>query len=175
MVQDSIWHRKIGPFRQFLRDIADSTITVPEALHEWSKISYLPKIFKTMTVQVLLNNPKQIEELFHALRKMPHERSFKFPYNKKERERELIELLSEDYNIKIDRAYSKVVSGYYNDGSTAFTYGLEAAMAPFNDRNDMMAGEVEFIGNINSGMHLDGGESFFPVVISDGSTRAVNC
>ncbi len=115
-----------------------------------------------MTVQELLINPKQIEELYHALRKMLPEKNFRFPYNRKEREQELIELLAEDYNIIKDKAHAKVVPGYYYDGAISFTYGLEAAMAPFNDGNDMMAGEVEFIGNINSGMHIiDDGSGFF--------------
>jgi hypothetical protein len=115
-----------------------------------------------MTIQELLNNPKQIEELYYVLKKVQPERNFKFPYNRKEREQELIELLAEDYNTMIDKAHSKVVSGHYNDGSIAFSYGLEVAMAPFNDGNDRMAGHVEFIGNINSGMHVvDDGSGFF--------------
>jgi predicted flap endonuclease-1-like 5' DNA nuclease len=161
MTEDSVWYRKIGPFRQFFRDIADSSTTVAEALGGWKERSYIPKTLKTMTVQELLNNPKQIEELYYAMKRMQPERHFKFPYNKKEREQELIDLLASDYNIMTDKAHAKVVSGHYNDGSTAFTYGLEAAMAPFNDHDDMKAGEVDFIGNINSGMHLDSGESFF--------------
>lgn len=162
MTQDSIWYRRIGTFRQFLKDITDKDLTIPEVLYGWREISYLPKAFKTMTVQGLLNNPKQIEELYHALRKMPPEKNFKFPYNRKEREQELIELLTADYNIMKDKACAKIVSGYYYDGAISFTYGLEAAMAPFNDGNDMMAGEVEFIGNINSGMHIiDDGSGFF--------------
>jgi hypothetical protein len=61
-----------------------------------------------------------------------------------------------------DRACAKIVPGFYTDGAIAFSYGLEAAMAPFNDGNDRMAGKIEFIGNINSGIHvIDDGSSFF--------------
>jgi hypothetical protein len=159
MTEDSVWYRKIGPFRQFFKDIADSSITVAEALGGWKERSYIPKTLKTMTVQELLNNLKQIEELYYAMKRMQPERHFKFPYNKKERAQELIDLLSNDYNIMVDKAHAKVVSGYHNDGTISFTYGLEAAMAPFNDGTDTRAGEIEFIGNINSGMHLDGGKA----------------
>ena len=163
MVNDSIWYRKIGTFRQFLKDINDKALIIPEALNGWREISYLPRVFKTMTVQELLNAPRQIEELYHALRKMPPEKGFPFPYNRKEREQELIELLAEDYpNIMKDRACAKIVPGFYTDGAIAFSYGLEAAMAPFNDGNDRMAGKIEFIGNINSGIHvIDDGSGFF--------------
>jgi|GEM_PF-1234768 len=162
MTEDSVWRRKLNPFRQFLRDIADtSNTTVVEALSGWRERSYIPKNLKTMTVQELLNDQKQIEELYYAMKRMQPERHFKFPYNRKERERELIGLLSSDYNIMTDRAHAKVTSGYYNDGTISFTYSLEAAMAPFNDGSDARAGEIEFIGNINSGMHLDSGESLF--------------
>jgi hypothetical protein len=110
----------------------------------------------------LLSNPKQIEELYYALKKIPPERHFKFPYNRKEREQELIDTLAEDYNIMVDKAHAKVVSGYAYDGTIAFSYGLESAMAPFDDGNSYQAGEIEFIGSINSGMHIiDDGSGFF--------------
>ena len=104
MIEDSIWYRKVGTFRQFLKDVADKNLTIPDVLYEWREQSVIPKEFKTMTVQELLNNPRQIEQLYHALRRMPSEKKFKFPYNKKERERELIELLAQDYNIMTDKA-----------------------------------------------------------------------
>jgi hypothetical protein len=162
MIEDSIWYRKVGTFRQFLKDVADKNLTIPDVLYEWREKSVIPKEFKTMTVQELLNNPRQIEELYHALRRMPPEKKFKFPYNKKERERELIELLAQDYNIMVDKAQVKIVPGYYQYGDIAFSFGFEAAMAPFDDCNDKKAGELEFIGNINSGMHIiDDGSGFF--------------
>jgi hypothetical protein len=162
MIEDSIWYRKVGTFRQFLKDVADKNLTIPDVLYEWREQSVIPKEFKTMTVQELLNNPRQIEQLYHALRRMPSEKKFKFPYNKKERERELIELLAQDYNIMTDKARVKIVPGYYQYGDIAFSFGLEVAMAPFNDGNDKKAGELEFIGNINSGMHIiDDGFGFF--------------
>jgi hypothetical protein len=172
MIQDSVWHSKLGRFRDFLKDIADKNLTILEVLDEWKEKSFIPEDFKKMKVQELLNNPKYIEELYYALKKRQPDRNFKFPYNKKEREKELIELLSQDYNILAHRAHVKIVSRFYQpasgDGVPAFSFGIEAAMAPFNDGNDRMAGEFDFIGSINSGMHIiDDGSGFY----SDGFFR----
>jgi hypothetical protein len=51
MVKDSIWYRKIGTFRQFLKDINDKALIIPEALNGWREISYLPRVFKTKLLQ----------------------------------------------------------------------------------------------------------------------------
>ena len=161
MVQDSIWYRRQGLFRQYLNDIDDKTLTVKESLSTFREQDYTPKDFKNMKIQDLLSNPKRIEELFFALRKMLPESKFRLPYKKVEREQELIHLLAEDYRIDIDKAQSKIVTGNYNDGTIAFNYCLEAAMAPFSEADISSAGDIKFIGNINSGMHIDGGSSFF--------------
>ena len=161
MVQDSIWHRRQGPFRQFLNDLDDKMLTVKEALSTFREQDYTPKDLKNMKIQDLLSNPKRIEELFYALRRKLPESKFRLPYKKVEREQELIHLLAEDYNIDKGRAQSKIVSGKYNDGTIAFNYCLEAAMAPFREADISSAGDIKIIGNINSGMHIDGGSSFF--------------
>jgi hypothetical protein len=162
MTQDSVWHRRLNTFATLFRNVADKTTTVVEVIGRWREASYIPKPLKHMTVQQLIENPRQIEELYYDLKRCQPERHFKFPYNRKEREQELLDLLSEDYNIIVDKAHAKVVPGYAYDGTVAFTYAIEAAMAPFNDGHDNDAGEVEFIGSINSGMHIiDDGAGFF--------------
>ena len=158
---DSIWHRKQGPFRQFLGDITDKSTIVPNALWDFRELKRLPKEFRTMTLQELLSNPKLIEKLFNALREMPPDRSYKLPYTKEDRQHELIELLAQDYNIDLKHTHPRIVTGHYDDGSIAFNYVLEVVLAAFKDRDDTLAGRVEFLGYINSDTAVDFGEEYF--------------
>jgi hypothetical protein len=158
---DSIWHRKQGPFRQFLGDIVDQSTIVPDALGDFRELKVLPKEFSQMTLQELLSSPKLIERLYSALRKMPPDKSYKLPYTKEDRQRELIELLAQEYNIDLRHTHPRIVTGHYDDGSIAFNYALEVVLAAFKDRDDTMAGRVEFLGYINSDTAVDFGGEYF--------------
>ena len=94
---------------------------------------------------------------------MQPESKFKLPYKRKAREIEIIRDIAEDYDIDIDKAKSRVVTGHYNDGTRAFNYAIEIAVAPRKgiDENVNDAGKIDFIGNINDTPSIDGGEGYF--------------
>ena len=93
---------------------------------------------------------------------MQPESKFKLPYKKAYREKELIDSIAENYEIDTKKAQAKVVTGHYDgDGTQVFNYALEVVIAPRKDIGVSHAGEVEFIGNINSTPSIDGGAGYF--------------
>ena len=161
---DSIWYHEPREFREFLKTITDKSITVADALVQFRELKCLPMSFKEMTVQDLISNPKEMQKLYYALRSgMQPESKFKLPYKRKAREVEIIRDIAEDYDIDIDKAKSRVVTGNYNDGTRVFNYAIEVAVAPRKgiDQNVNDAGKIDFIGNINDTPSIDGGEGYF--------------
>lgn len=115
-----------------------------------------------MTVHELSKSPLLIQELYETLRKrMQPESKYKLPYNKAEREKQLIDNIAENYAIDKEKAQAKVITGHHNDGTREFNYALEVVIAPRTDLDGKHAGEVEFIGSINSTPSIDGGEGYF--------------
>ena len=94
---------------------------------------------------------------------MAPESRYKLPYNKEDREKELIENIGEVYDVDKEHAQAKVVTGHYSNEDTGqeFNYALEVVVAPRKDKGVESAGEVEIIGNINSTPSIDGGEGYF--------------
>jgi hypothetical protein len=73
---DSIWRSTISEFRDYINGITDKSITIQDALDTIREVKCLPKKYlisegnnKTITVQDIAYNNKQIAELFSALRK----------------------------------------------------------------------------------------------------------
>jgi len=161
-MQDSIYYHKPGHFREFIRVITDKSISVSEALATFREVKCLPNKFKQMTVHELSKSPVLIQELYETLRKrMQPESKYKLPYNKAEREKQLIDNIAENYAIDKEKAQAKVITGHHNDGTREFNYALEVVIAPRTDLDEKHAGEVEFIGSINSTPSIDGGEGYF--------------
>ena len=118
-----------------------------------------------MTVQQLSDDSKMIGELAQSLRYgMKPEYRFKLSYKIQDRERELIDSLSESIPIDRSKVKAKIVLGHYknmNNGFQEFNYCLEVAMAPRTDIGIESAGTVTIIGNINSTPSIDGGHRYF--------------
>jgi hypothetical protein len=165
MPQDSIYYRKPGGLREYIKRISDKSITVLEAFSTFREIRVLPSKFKDMTVQTLSDSPKLMQELSKGLiDRMQPESKYNLPYKKAEREKELIESVAEVYDVDKTKAQSKVVTGHYKDPNSTqeFNYAIEVVVAPRKDLNiEKHAGEAEFIGNINSTPSIDGGEGYF--------------
>ena len=167
MTQDSIRYFKgIGEFKHLIQRIDDRNQTVAEALSTFRETKCLNNTFKQMTVQKLVDEPRLIIDLAEALRNgMEPQSQLKLPYKKTEREQELIEDLGMNYRIDRERTAAKIITGYYKNESTKqeFPYYLEAVMAPKSDigGGPRHAGEIEIIGNLNSSLSLDYGESYF--------------
>src|SRR5439155_26281652 len=112
-MQDSIYYHKPGHFREFIRVITDKSISVSEALATFREVKCLPNKFKQMTVHELSKSPVLIQELYETLRKrMQPESKYKLPYNKAEREKQLIDNIAENYAIDKENAQAKVLTVY---------------------------------------------------------------
>jgi hypothetical protein len=118
-----------------------------------------------MRVQALADDARLMQEFVDSLtRGMQPESKYKLPYKKAEREKEMIENMAEVYDIDKSNAQSKVVTGHYKDPNSTqeFNYAVEVVVAPRKDLDvSKHAGEVEFIGNINSTPSIDGGTNYF--------------
>ena len=118
-MQDSIYYHKPRHFREFIRVIADKSISVSEALVTFREVKCLPNKFKQMTVHELSKSPVLIQELYETLRKrMQPESRYKLPYNKAERQKQLIDNIAENYAIDKEKAQAKVITGHHNDGDS---------------------------------------------------------
>ncbi len=140
---------------------------VPKALATFRELKVLPKEFKTMTIQQLVDNTEKIRYLFTELRARMQPESPKLPYNKKARERELIQDLAQNYEIDVNEARAKVViytwpSEHEHDrfSSQIFNPIIEVAIAPRRTRQYGVS-QIEIIGSINSVPGIDGGETYF--------------
>jgi hypothetical protein len=163
MTLDSIYHFRPSQFGDYCRRIIDKSIFVSDALKTFRELKCLPARLKQMTVQELIDNPQSIQDLYNALRycMRPESKFKRLPYDKVEREKELIENIAEVYDIDKKKAKAKIIRGHYNDGIQSFDYILEVVAAPKRDTSVEYAGEVKFIGNINSTPSIDGGEGYF--------------
>lgn len=135
-MNDSIWYYKLGQFREYIKTIADKTMTVSDALGTFRELKCIPARLKQMTIQELASNVEEIQALYKALRNgMQPESKFKLPYKRKARELEIIRDIAEEYDIDIDRARARVITGHYNDcGARVFNYAIEIAVAPRSKR-----------------------------------------
>ncbi len=165
MTQDSVYYFKgVGEFKNFLRNIDDKTLNLSETLSTFRETKCLTDEFKRKTVQELIDKPSLILELNKALRNgMAPESRFKLPFKIVERQEELIENLAENYNIDIEKAKAKVVTGHYENDKTGqeFNYALEVVIAPSTALGHEYAGNISIIGNINSTPSIEGGQDYF--------------
>jgi hypothetical protein len=160
--QDSIYYYKPGQFKEYVRIIVDKSMLVSDALGTFRELKCLPARMKQRTVQELSASPQLIQGLYNALRNgMRPQSRFKLPYDKGEREKELIGNIAETYDIDTKKAKCKIVTGHYDDGVQVFNYALEIVVAPRKDIGVESAGEVEIIGNVNGTPSIDGGEGYF--------------
>jgi hypothetical protein len=162
--QDSIYYFTPGEFKNYFQSIEPKSIPVSDALVTFRELKCLPNKFKKMTVQQVADDVKLIQELFDGLKKMLPQSKYKLPYKKEEREKELVESLAENYSIDKEHTQAKVVTGHHKDEETGkeFNYAIEVVVAPRKDIGVDHAGEVEFIGNVNSTPSIDdSGESYF--------------
>jgi hypothetical protein len=161
---DSIYYYKRGEFKQYFRTITDQSILVSDALAGFREIKCLPKRHRVMTVQQVSDDPKLIAEVFQALREgIQPESKYKLPYDKEERQKEIVDNIAESYDIDKTKTQCKVVTGYYKDDKTGqqFPYAVEIAIAPRKDVGVDNAGELTFIGSVNDTPAIDGGERYF--------------
>ena len=75
----------------------------------------MKEIIKTITVQDIAYDNKQIVELFDALRKGMQPESLRLPFKTKDREKQLIDQLAKYENGKIDleNTHAKVAIGHF--------------------------------------------------------------
>jgi hypothetical protein len=181
---DSVWRSTFSEFRDYINGITDKSITIQDALDIIREARCLPKKYlisegnnKTVTVQDIAYNNKQIAELFDALRKGMQPESPNLPFKKiKDREKQLLEQLAKYKKgiIDVENAYTKIAIGHFpplqkgekakevDINERSFYYWIEAAIAPLNDlTSDDDAGKLEFIGCINGTPSLNGGISYF--------------
>lgn len=134
------------------------SIPVSDIFETWREHGSLAKKFKNITVKEAADNPKTITELWDGLHSMAAESKYKLPYDKEERQAELIENLAESYNIDKSQAQAKIITGHHKNEDTGheFNYAVEVVVAPRKDKGIKNAGEVEIIGNVNSTPAIDG-------------------
>jgi hypothetical protein len=112
--QDSIWYFDKREFRELIQGFGDENVTVELLLRGMNlrELPCLSKNFKNMTVGQLAADPSLIRQLFEGLRVgMKAPSKFKLPYKKAARELELKQALAENYDVEIDKAKAKVVTG----------------------------------------------------------------
>ena len=121
---DSVWRSTLSEFRDYINGITDKSITIQEALDTIREVRCLPKKYliseennnKTITVQDIAYNNKQIAELFDALRKGMQPESHNLPFKKiKGREKQLLEQLAKYKKGRIDleNAHAKIAIGHF--------------------------------------------------------------
>jgi hypothetical protein len=161
---DSMYYYKRSEFKQYFRTITDQSIVVSDALAGFREIKCLPKRLGELTVQQVSDDPKLIGVVYQALRDgMQPESKYKLPYDKEERQKEIVDSIAEGYEIDRKNTQCKVVTGYYKDDKTGqqFPYAVEIAIAPRTDLDVDDADEVTFIGSVNDTPAIDGGERYF--------------
>jgi hypothetical protein len=165
MVEDSIYHRKPGAVRDYVKRLVNKSVTIPEAFSTYREITVCPNKFRNMRVQQLADDPKLLQKFVNSLVKgMQPESKYKLQYKKAEREKEMVGNVGEVFDIDKSKTQSAVVTGHHKDPNSTqeFNFVIEAVVAPRTDLDvSKHAGEVEFIGNINSTPSIDGGEGYF--------------
>lgn len=138
MVQSSIYYYTEHKFTEYIKTITDKDIGIPEALDTFRERTAIPKRFTDMSISQLSSNNYEIINLFKELRNRMAPESPR-SRNGKQRGRELIEELAQDYNIDANAARARVIttqypsqSGQYRDRNTSqiFNFTLEIAIAP---------------------------------------------
>jgi hypothetical protein len=161
-LQDSAWYFKRSEFKEFISAIDDKSVTVEEtAFRDFREFPILSKEIRKKTVQEIAASPQLIQQLYEELRdtsKMASPTKFKLQIKKAVRELELKQNLAQDYDIDLDRAKAKVVTGCYEGDGVVFPYAIEAVIAPRKDwKYRYRPGDLEFIGYINDSPAIDGG------------------
>ena len=119
---DSIWRSTFSEFRDYINGIIDKSITIQDALDTIREVKCLPKKYlisevnnKTITVQDIAYNNKQIAELFSALRKGMQPESLNLPFKTKDREKQLLDQLAKykKGRINLENAHAKVAIGHF--------------------------------------------------------------
>jgi hypothetical protein len=120
---DSVWRSTFSEFRDYINSITDKSTTIQDALDTIREARCLPKRYiisegnnnKTITVQDIAYNNKQIAELFDALRKGMQPESPNLPFKRKDREKQLLEQLAKYKKGKIDleNAHAKIAIGHF--------------------------------------------------------------
>jgi hypothetical protein len=158
----SVWsYRDLADFRQFIRNLVNRSMSMSHALAEFREVSMLPKRLGQLTVEEVSTKTELIEQIYRALKKMRPETTYKLPYDKKEREKEIIDNIAESFVIDKKNAHCKILTGYHRDGERQFPYAIEMALAPLKYSDVSRAGYVKFIGSVNDTPAIDGGEKYF--------------
>jgi hypothetical protein len=163
-VVDSVYYYKPGGFKEYFRTITDKSLLVSDALAGFREIKCLPKRLAELTVQEVSDDPKLIVEIYQALIDgMQPETKYKLPYDKEERQKEIVDNIAEVFDIDRKNTQCKIVTAIYKDDKTGqqFPYAVEIAIAPRKDLGFENAGEVTFIGSVNDTPAIDGGERYF--------------
>jgi len=92
---------------------------------------------------------------------MRSETIYKLPYDKKEREKEVIDNIAESFIIDEKNAHCKILTGCHRDGERQFPYVIEIALALMKYSGDSNAGYVKLIGSVNDTPAVDWGEKYF--------------
>ena len=144
-------YKGVADFRQFIRNLVDKSLPVSDALAGFMEISILPKRLGQLTVEQVTTKTELIEEIYEALKKMKPETHYKLPYDKKEREKEIIANISDVYDIDFNKAYCEIKTGYYKDTKTdqQFPWAVEIVMAQRKDLGVESAGRINVIGSVN--------------------------
>jgi hypothetical protein len=163
-VPDSIYYYKPGGFKEYFRTIADKSLLVSDALSGFREIRCLRKGLAELTVQQVSDDSKLIVEIYQALIDgMQPGSKCKLPYDKEERQKEIVDNIAQVFDIDRKNTQCKIVTGIYKDDKTGqqFPYAMEIAIAPRKDLGVENAGEVTFIGSVNDTPAIDGGERYF--------------
>lgn len=166
-LRDSAWYFKRGEFKEFISAIDDKSKTIEETgFRDFREFPILSKETRKKTVQEIAASPQLIQQLYEESRdinKMIAPTKFKLPYKKAVRELELKQNLAQYYDIDRDRAYTKVVTGHYDEDGIVFPYAIETVIAPIKEWRvkGIEPGHIEFIGCVNDSPAIDGGEKYF--------------
>jgi hypothetical protein len=166
-LRDSAWYYKRDGFKEFISAIDDKSAAIEETgFRDFREFPILSKETRKKRVQEIAASPQLMQQLYEELRdtsKMAAPTKFKLPYKKAVRELELKQSLARYYDIAIDRANAKVVTGSYEGDGVVFPYAIETVIAPIKEWRvkRIEPGHIEFIGCINDSPAIDGGEKYF--------------
>src|SRR5215813_4801781 len=108
---DSVYYYKAAGLKQYFRTITDKSLFVSDALVGFREIRYLPKRLAELTVQQVSDDPKLIVEIYQALIDgMEPEFKYKLPYDKGERQKEIVDNIAQVFNIDRKNTQCKIVT-----------------------------------------------------------------
>ena len=77
----SVWsYRDLADFRQFIRNLADRSMSMSHVLAGFREVSILPKRLGQLTVEEVTTKTELIEQIYRALKKMRPETRYKLLY-----------------------------------------------------------------------------------------------